>query len=90
MFFNMDIYTIFRRLFKYLAEGVMVALAAYFIPNKTIEFHDIILVGLTAAATFSMLDMYAPSVAKTVRPGAGFGIGANLVNFPGLMAQRFI
>ena len=40
------------------------------------------MIGLTAAATFALLDMYAPSVGHTVRQGAGFGIGANLVQFP--------
>ena len=37
---------------------------------------------LTAAATFSILDTYVPSLAVSARTGAGFGIGANLVGFP--------
>ena len=36
----------------------------------------------TAAATFSILDTYVPSMASQARSGAGFGIGANLVGFP--------
>ena len=40
------------------------------------------LVALTAAATFSILDTYIPSLAVQARSGAGFGIGANLVGFP--------
>ena len=39
---------------------------------------------LVAAATFAVLDLFAPnsSVASAARQGAGFGIGANLVGFP--------
>ena len=39
-------------------------------------------IALTAAATFSILDTYVPSMAVSARSGAGFGIGANLVGFP--------
>ena len=41
------------------------------------------LIALTAAATFAILDTYIPSMAVSARSGAGFGIGANLVGFPG-------
>ena len=41
------------------------------------------LIALTAAATFSILDTYIPSMGVSARTGAGFGIGANLVHFPG-------
>ena len=37
---------------------------------------------MTAAATFSILDTYVPSMAVSARSGAGFGMGANLVGFP--------
>ena len=40
------------------------------------------MVAITAAATFAILDMYAPSISHATRQGAGFGIGANLVGFP--------
>jgi hypothetical protein len=41
------------------------------------------LLALTAAATFAILDTYIPSMGVSSRTGAGFGIGANLVRFPG-------
>ena len=62
----------------------MVALAAYAIPKKTLNLDEVALIALTAAATFSILDTYVPSMAEQARGGAGFGIGANLVNFPRL------
>jgi hypothetical protein len=44
---------------------------------------DILLIGMISAATFAVLDLFAPSIGSSVRSGAGFGIGANLVGFPG-------
>ncbi len=71
-----------KRAIKYLVEGLMVALAAYAIPKKSLNLDEVALIALTAAATFSILDTYVPSMAVQARSGAGFGIGANLVNFP--------
>jgi ABC-type Co2+ transport system permease subunit len=72
-----------KRIIKYLVEGLMVAIAAYAIPKRSLNIEEIILIALTAAATFSILDTYIPSMGSTARSGAGFGIGANLVKFPG-------
>lgn len=72
------------RVLKYLIEGVMVAVAAFFIPRKVMKLEEIAMIALTAAATFALLDMFAPSVGHSVRQGAGFGIGANLVGFPAM------
>ena len=72
-----------KRIIKYLVEGLMVAIAAYAIPKRSLNMEEIILIALTAAATFSILDTYIPSMGVTARSGAGFGIGANLVRFPG-------
>lgn len=72
-----------KRIIKYLVEGLMVAIAAYAIPKRSLNVEEIILIALTAAATFSILDTYVPSMGVTARSGAGFGIGANMVKFPG-------
>jgi ABC-type Co2+ transport system permease subunit len=61
----------------------MVAVAAFAIPKQSLNLEEILLIALTAAATFSILDTYIPSIGVTARSGAGFGIGANLVSFPG-------
>jgi ABC-type Co2+ transport system permease subunit len=78
----MDVSELLKRVVKYLVEGVMVALAAYSIPKKSLNLDEVALIALTAAATFSILDTYVPSMAVSARSGAGFGIGANLVGFP--------
>lgn len=72
-----------KRVIKYLVEGFMVAIAAYAIPKRSLNIEEIILIALTGAATFSILDTYVPSMGVSARSGAGFGIGANLVRFPG-------
>ena len=72
-----------KRIIKYLIEGLMVAIAAFAIPKKSLNIEEIILLALTAAATFAILDTYIPSMGVSARTGAGFGIGANLVGFPG-------
>lgn len=77
-----DLGELVRRAIKYLVEGLMVALAAYAIPKKSLRVDEVGLIALTAAATFSILDTYIPSMGVSARSGAGFGIGANLVGFP--------
>jgi ABC-type Co2+ transport system permease subunit len=78
-----DVSELVKRIIKYLVEGLMVAIAAYAIPKRSLNVEEICLLALTAAATFSILDTYIPSIGATTRSGAGFGIGANLVGFPG-------
>ncbi len=67
---------------KYLLEGIAVAVAAYFIPRKKVNITEIIFIALSAAATFALLDIFAPKVGSSARTGAGFGIGANVVGWP--------
>ena len=78
-----DLGELVKRIIKYLVECLMVAIAAYAIPKRSLNLEEIALIALTAAATFSILDTYVPSMGVTARSGAGFGIGANLVKFPG-------
>jgi hypothetical protein len=77
-----DLAELFKRAIKYLVEGIMVAIAAYAIPKRSMSLDEVALIALTAAATFSVLDTYVPVLAVSARSGAGFGIGANLVRFP--------
>jgi len=72
-----------KRIIKYLVEGLMVAIAAFAIPKRSLNMEEIVLIALTAAATFSILDTYIPSMGMSARTGTGFGIGANLVHWPG-------
>ena len=78
----LDLGELIRRVVKYLVEGIMVAIAASAIPKKSLNVEEGVIIALTAAATFSVLDVFVPSMATSARGGAGFGIGANLVGFP--------
>ena len=79
---GVDFAELFKQAIKYLVEGIMVAIASSAIPKRSLQVDEIALIALTAAATFSILDTYVPSMAVSARTGAGFGIGGNLVGFP--------
>ena len=72
-----------NRVIKYLVEGLAIAAIAIFIPKKSLLMEEILVLGVSAAVVFALLDLVSPSIAFTARQGAGFGIGANLVGFPG-------
>jgi ABC-type Co2+ transport system permease subunit len=74
-----------RRTLKYLIEGFIVSLAAFAIPKQTLNIEEILLIALVAAMTFSILDVFIPSMGVSARNGAGLGIGLNLVGFPGVV-----
>jgi hypothetical protein len=74
---------VLKRAIKYLVEGLMIAIACYAIPKKNLDIEEIAIIALVAAATFSILDTYIPTIGASARTGAGFGIGANIVGFPG-------
>ena len=74
-----------RRALKYLIEGFIVSLAAFAIPKQTLNLEEIFLIALVAAMTFSILDVFIPSMGASARNGAGLGIGLNLVGFPSVV-----
>jgi hypothetical protein len=74
---------VLKRAVKYLVEGLMIAIACFAVPKKSLDIEEIAIIALVAAATFSILDTYIPTIGASARTGAGFGIGANLVGFPG-------
>ena len=79
---SFDFSELIKRAIKYIVEGIMVAIAAFAIPKKQLNVEEIVIIALMAAATFSVLDVFVPSMSTSARGGAGFGIGANLVGFP--------
>jgi ABC-type Co2+ transport system permease subunit len=77
-----DFAELIKRAIKYLVEGLVVAIVAVLVPKKSLNVEEIIIIALTAAATFSILDVFIPSMGNSVRQGAGLGLGFNLVKFP--------
>ena len=60
-----------KRAIKYLVEGLVVAIVAVLVPKKSLNVEEIVIIALTAAATFSILDVFIPSMGSSVRQGAG-------------------
>ena len=79
---DLDISEFLKRAIKYIVEGIMVAIAAFAITKQQLKIEEVVIIALSAAATFAVLDVFVPSMASSARGGAGFGIGANLVHFP--------
>lgn len=83
-----DIQEMVKRITKYLVEGGATAVACYLVAKNRLNTEEILLIALTAAAVFAILDMFAPSISYAARQGAGFGLGANMVGFPQLGGLR--
>ena len=73
-----DVTELIKRIVKYLIEGLMVAIAAFAIPKRSLNLEEIALLALTAAATFAILDTYIPAMGVSARNGTGLGIGLKL------------
>lgn len=78
---ELDMTMLFQRVMKYMIEGLAVAIAAVAIPKRQLRTEEIAMISLAGAATFAVLDMYAPEVAAGARQGAGLGIGAKHVGY---------
>jgi ABC-type Co2+ transport system permease subunit len=77
-----DFSELIKKAIKYLVEGFVVAIVALIVPRKPLQLEEIVIIALIAAATFSILDVFIPSMGSTMRQGAGMGLGFNLVRFP--------
>ena len=82
---SFDFNEFLKRLVKYLMEGVVVAVVAYYLPSwgkkGGPDMNDVFLIATTAALTFALIDTFMPSLSASTRLGAGFGVGGNLVGF---------
>ena len=68
-------------LIKYLISGMSVAFVAFFVPRRKMDLEEVVIISFTAAATFAVLEHYAPNIYNSSLFGAGFGIGANSGGF---------
>jgi ABC-type Co2+ transport system permease subunit len=75
---DFDLTELVKRAIKYIVEGIIVALAAYAIPKQSLKIEEVVIIALTAAATFSVLDVFIPSMGSGARGGASFAIGTGL------------
>ena len=71
---------ILKLVIKYLVEGIVVAFVAFVIPKKKLDLEEIATVGLTAASTFAILDVFlgGNAMANAARSGVGLAVGSGL------------
>lgn len=80
---GIDIMEVLRRAAKYLVEGLAVAFAAFLVPKSKLALGEIIILAVTAAAVFAILELYSPAIGASARTGAGLSLGAGVVGgFP--------
>ena len=61
-FYNRDKFEILRRIIKYIIQSITVAIACYWIPKTKLDQNEIIMISITSAAIFCILDMFSPSM----------------------------
>ena len=86
--FNLELRDVLVKIVKYLVEGLAVAFVAYYLVGRNkLNIRDIVILGITAAFVFAILDIFTPTIALGARFGAGFGIGQGLFGFaPAMIA----
>jgi hypothetical protein len=82
MSMSFDTNEIFTRIVKYLLEGLAVGIVAYALPSKSLSFEEILLLALTAAAIFAILDLLAPAIGVGARQGLFFVLSAGYASPP--------
>ena len=84
---NIDLKDLLSRAIKYLIEGLAVAFVAYyFIGVGRLNVKEILMLGITAAFVFAILDTFSPTTSAGVRFGSGWAIGHGLVGQAGVGA----
>jgi ABC-type Co2+ transport system permease subunit len=73
-----DFNELVKRAIKYLIEGLAVAAVAVLIPKKALNVEEIVIIALTAAAVFSILDVFIPAAGVSSRQGLGLASGFGL------------
>ena len=84
--FDFNTTNIITRAIKYLFEGLAVAFVAHTFTRGKLELKEVVMLGITAAFVFAILDTFSPTVSLGARFGAGFGIGQSIFGVaPGMM-----
>lgn len=83
MEYSLDVWEALVRLMKYLLEGIAVGIVSYLVTKPARgNYNEILVIALTAAAVFAVLDVLAPAMSAGARQGAGMGAGFKLMGFP--------
>lgn len=74
-----DFTELVKRIIKYLVLGLVISVVAIVIPKKSLNLEEVIILALSAAATFSILDVFVPSISESAKNGLGMGVGLNMM-----------
>ena len=70
----------YKNFIKYILEGFAVIISAFFIfGQNNYDMYKLIVLGLTAAAVYAILDNYSPTISDSTRRGSGLGIGWSML-----------
>ena len=72
-----------------LLEGIAIVVAIYLITKKQMNTKETLMLVITIAGTFLLLDLFSPGVASGARQGTGFGLGYQQLAGDGSMPLRY-
>jgi ABC-type Co2+ transport system permease subunit len=75
---TIDFMEVLKRVVKYLIEGLAVSIVAIIIPKKRLDLEEIVVIALTAACVFAILDTFIPAAGATSRQALGGAAGVGL------------
>ena len=76
---SLDTRTLCKMVVKYITLGLVIAIVCLILPKQKLDLVAVIALALVAAATFAILDLFAPTLSGPAQLGAGIGIGFNMV-----------
>lgn len=53
---------VYKRMFKYIIQWIIIALATSYLPSKQLKTSEIIIIATIGTISFAILDIYIPSV----------------------------
>jgi hypothetical protein len=59
---NIDFKELITRIVKYILEGLIVGLVSFTVPNNKLSASELIIISITAASVFAILDLVKPSI----------------------------
>lgn len=77
---SLDTRTLCKMVVKYITLGLVIAIVCLILPKPKLDLEAVIALALVAAATFAILDLFAPTLSGPAQLGAGLGIGYHLVS----------
>lgn len=83
MDFGLDWMVVIRKLLRYCVMGIMSAFVAFYLARGKLDFESVIVMGLSIASAYAVLDLYSPSSGIAARYGFGATVGSVLAG--GLM-----